>query len=201
MPRKPSQEPYSVGKGKPPKEHQFKKGQPSPNPNGRPKGSTRESQLQKMLKKKVWVTDADGRRVRKPIQEIIDHKLVEAAASKGEFKAIKLIHELVIMHERHQRGRPPSREELLQEMAEEEQLREAQEKTKKWAIEQLQFMARLRKYGITEPGKGLASWVLEEAAKRKPDAHWARKYLSSELTPTQRSQSTRQPGSLDDWPT
>jgi hypothetical protein len=200
MPRKLSHEPYSVGKGKPPKEHQFRKGGPSPNPHGRPKGSTRESQLQKMLKKKVWVAGPDGRRVRKPLSEIIDHKLVEAAA-KGDFKAIKLINELVIMHERHERGRPPSREELLEEMAEEEQLREAQEKSKQWAIEQLEFMARLRRYGITEPGKGLARWVLEEAAKRRPDAYWASQFLSAEeLAAAQRDRSNKQPRSPEDWP-
>jgi len=200
MPRKLSQEPYAVGKGKPPKEHWFKKGDPSPNPHGRPKGSTRESQLQKMLKKKVWVAGPDGRRVRKPLSEIIDHKLVEAAA-KGDFKAIKLINELVIMHERHQRGRPPTREELLQELAEEEQLREAQEKSKQWAIEQLEFMARLRKYGITGPGRGLARWVLEEAAKRHPDASWASDFLSpEELAAAHRVRSNEQPGSPADWP-
>jgi hypothetical protein len=200
MPRKPSQEPYSVGKGKPPREHQFKKGEPSPNPHGRPKGSTRESQLQKMLRKKVWATDADGRRVRKPLHEIIDHKLVEAAA-KGDFKAIKLINELVIMHERHQRGRPPSREELLQEMAEEEQLRQAQEKTKQWAIEQLEFMTDLKRYGITETGRGLASWVLEEAAKRRPDAYWATDFLTAEeLAAARRAQPTKPSGSPEDWP-
>src|SRR5437763_216317 len=101
MPHNAGPEPYRVGKGKPPKEHQFKKGQPSPNPQGRPKGSTRESQLQKMLKKRIFVTGADGRRVRKPLEEVINHKLVETAA-KGDFKAIKLINELVIMHDKYQ---------------------------------------------------------------------------------------------------
>ena len=200
MPRKPSQEPYSVGKGKPPKEHQFKKGQPSPNPHGRPKGSTRDSQLQKMLKKKVWVAGPDGRRIRKALSEIIDHKLIEAAA-KGDFKAIKLINELLLMHERHQRGRPPSREELLQEMAEEQQLQEAQEKTRQMMIEHLDFLQDLRRYGITEPGRRLASWVLQEAAKRRPDSYWASEFLSPEELAAARGRSTKPQGDPTDWPT
>lgn len=199
MPRKPSGQPYSVGKGKPPKEHQFKKGDPSPNPIGRPKGSTRESQLQKMLKKKVWAAGPDGRRVRKALSEIIDHKLIEAAA-KGDFKAIKLINELVIMHERHQRARPPSREELLQEMAEEQRLAEAQETTRQMMIEHLDFLQDLRRYGITEPGRRLASWVLEEAAKRHPDAYWASDFLSPDELAAARARSTKQPGDPTDWP-
>lgn len=201
MPRKPPQEPYAVGKGKPPKEHQFKKGEPSPNPSGRPKGSTRESQLQKMLKKRVWVAGPDGRRVRKALSEIIDHKLVEAAA-KGDFKAIKLINEIVIMHERHQRARPPSREELLQEMAEEQRLQEAQEKSRQLMIEQLEFMQDLKRYGITEPGKRLASWVLEEAAKRNPHSYWASEFLSpKELEAARLARSNKPPGDPAGWPT
>lgn len=176
MPNKAAPGEYRVGKGKPPREHQFKKGEPSPNPHGRPKGSTRQSQLQKMLKKKVWVTGTDGRRVRKPLQEIIDHRLIEAAAG-GDLKAIKLVNELVIMHERFQAAHAPTREELIQEMAEEEELRAAQERTKEMFCDYLDFMAQLRRYGITEPGKGLARWVLEAAAEQQPDAYWAKPIL------------------------
>ena len=85
--------PYRVGKGKPPVEHQFKKGQPSPNPRGRPKGSTRSNSLQRLLGKVVMLNTPDGRRVRKTLGEVIDHKLVELAAN-GDFKAIKLVKDI-----------------------------------------------------------------------------------------------------------
>ena len=52
---------------------------------------------------------------------------------------------------------------------------------------------------MTEPGKGLARWVLEKAAKRNPDVYWASKFLSpEELAAAQRVQSTK--GSPADWP-
>lgn len=194
-------ESYSVGKGKPPKEHQWQKGQPSPHPQGRPKGSTRESQLQKMLKKKVWVTGTDGRRVRRPVQEVIDHRLVEMAASKGDLKAIKLVNELVIMHERYQRARPPTREEIIQQMAEEEKLREAQEKTKQMFLDYMELLQDLRRYGITEPGRGFASWVLPAAARNNPTAYWAKEFLSpEELAEALRTRPSKEPGSPANWP-
>ena len=150
------EEPYRVGKGRPPKEHQYKKGQPSPNSKGRPKGSTRQSQLQKMLKKKVWVTDEEGRRVRKPVQEIIDHRLIEAAAKQGDLKAIKLINELTIMHERFERSRQPTAAEIKQQMAEEEEKKQVSEKLRNGMIEILNLIARLKKLGVLTSGKDIA---------------------------------------------
>jgi hypothetical protein len=82
--------PYRVGKGKPPLEHRWKKGEPSPNPKGRPKGPTAQTELMKMLGKKVWVTGSDGRRVQKSFDAVIAHKLLERAVN-GDFAAIKLV--------------------------------------------------------------------------------------------------------------
>lgn len=179
MPRKPH-EPYSVGKGKPPKEHQFKKGQPSPNPRGRPRGSTRESQLQKMLKRKVWVANSDGLRVRKSLSEIIDHKLVQAGAG-GDLKAIKLINELVLMHERYQRAREPSREELLQEAALEEEMSKAREQQHAMMMDYLELLEDLKRHGITRAGDdGFEPWVYVEPARRNPKAYWAKSILANE---------------------
>ena len=49
---------YEVGKGKPPKKHQFKPGQ-SGNPKGRPKGSKNVHHiLSKILDEKITITDA-----------------------------------------------------------------------------------------------------------------------------------------------
>jgi hypothetical protein len=119
---KGAKRPYRVGKGKPPIEHQFKKGQPSPNPRGRPKGSTKASTLQMLLGKVVIANSPDGRRVRKTLGEVIDHKLVEMAA-KGDFKAIKLIKEIELKCRQLGLTDRPSAEDLAREAAELEQRR------------------------------------------------------------------------------
>jgi len=176
MPHETS-EPYEVGKGKPPKEHQFKKGQPSPNPRGRPRGSTRESQLQKMLKKRIFVTGPDGRRVRKPLEEVINHKLVETAA-KGDFKAIKLINELVIMHDKYQLVRQPSPAEVQQQLANEEEVRKANKWVQDTIMEYFGLLEDMKRYGAVGFHNGkphLESWVVEAAAKLQPEASWAKR--------------------------
>jgi hypothetical protein len=114
---KGAKRPYRVGKGKPPIEHQFKKGQPSPNPRGRPKGSTKTSTLQKLLSKVVIANSPDGRRVRKTLGEVIDHKLVEMAA-KGDFKAIKLIKEIELKCRQLALTDRPSADDLAKDAAE-----------------------------------------------------------------------------------
>ncbi len=54
---------YEVGKGKPPKEHQFQPGK-SGNPKGRPKGSKNvQHVLSKILGEKITVTDAGKKMV------------------------------------------------------------------------------------------------------------------------------------------
>lgn len=189
-------QPYSVGKGKPPKEHQFKKGEPSPNPHGRPKGSTRQSQLQKMLKKKVWVTGPDGRRVRKPLQEIIDHRLIEAAAG-GDLKAIKLVNELVIMHERFQTRRPPSPEEVREQIEQEEKQRKINDDFNQLIINHLEFLKELKRCGILEGDEegnpGLSSWVWKASAERHPDLYRARDFLSPEEHAAALARAQKQP--------
>jgi hypothetical protein len=75
-----------------------------------------------MLKKRIFISGSDARRVRKPIEEVINHRLVETAA-KGDFKAIKLINELVIMHDKYQLVRQPSPAEVQQQLANEEEAR------------------------------------------------------------------------------
>ncbi len=181
MSREHQPEPYSVGKGKPPKEHQFKKGQASPNPRGRPKGSSRQSQLEKMLGKKIWVSGSDGRRVRRPVHEVIDHRLVETAA-KGDLKAIKLVNELVILHAKYQLTRQPSPQEAQEQLARDAE----QQKANKWAsdtiMEYLELIQEMKRYGAVVFHKGkpyLESWVVDAAAKLKPEAWWAKR--SNEL--------------------
>ena len=166
---------YRVGKGKPPTEHQWKKGQPSPNPKGRPKGSSKETKLQKLLKRKVWVTGPDGRAVRRTLQEVIDHKLVQTAAN-GDLKAIKFIHEIALMHERFSRSVQPSREELKRQMAEEEEKKQLTDKLRQSLAQQFDFMASLKKLGVLEFSNGrpfVPAWVVEAAAERYPNSGFA----------------------------
>jgi len=54
---------------------------------------------------------------------------------------------------------------------------------------------------ISPCGKGLVSWVLEEDAKRHPDAYWASNFRSpEELAAAQRVRPSKQLGSPVDWP-
>ena len=70
---------YEVGYGKPPKEHQFKSGQRSANPGGRPK--TRKSKtLDDKLDQKVVVGNKNGRQVKKPLRDVFIHGLVKDAS-------------------------------------------------------------------------------------------------------------------------
>jgi len=81
---------YEVGYGKPPKEHQFKKGQPAANPKGRPKGRKSKGIVDK-LDEKVVVGTKNGRRVRKTLREVLDHNLVKDAIA-GDKHARSLIY-------------------------------------------------------------------------------------------------------------
>lgn len=81
-------EPYAIGRGKPPREHQFRKGQ-SGNPRGRPKGSKNlPARIKAAAEAKVTVTHENGRRA-----EIskLDAAITQAfnKAAKGDLAAIK----------------------------------------------------------------------------------------------------------------
>ena len=78
---------YVVGYGRPPKEHQFAKGQ-SGNPAGRAKGSQNfDTALRKALNERVVAT-IDGQRMEIPKYQAIASQLVNQAAS-GVFSALK----------------------------------------------------------------------------------------------------------------
>lgn len=85
---------YEVGYKKPPKAHQFKKGQVS-NPKGRPKGSQSFKTLfRKEMNEKITVNTAEGQK-KITVMEAILKRLVEKGL-KGDQKAIEklLEHEL-----------------------------------------------------------------------------------------------------------
>jgi hypothetical protein len=84
---------YEVGYRKPPKQHQFKRGEPSANPVGRPKGRKPKGVLDK-LGQKVVVDSKNGRRVKKTLREVLDHNLVKDAVA-GDKHARTLLYRVL----------------------------------------------------------------------------------------------------------
>jgi glutathionylspermidine synthase len=84
---------YEVGYKKPPKEHQFRKGEPSPNPRGRRKKSRNFAiMLNKFLQEPVTITK-NGMKKKMTAQEAIALTMI-ANAIKGSDKAIERIFKL-----------------------------------------------------------------------------------------------------------
>lgn len=163
--------PYRVGKGKPPIEYQFKKGGPSPNRKGRPKGSTRASSLEKLLNKKVVVGHKNNRPIRKPLGEVIDHKLVEAAA-KGDLKAIKLIKDYEYLYRKAGFYDQPSIDEVIRQREEEEKKKRLVESLSAKYVDYLETIAELKKFGLIDFVDGrtvIQPWAIEAAKARKAE--------------------------------
>lgn len=161
--------PYEVGKGKPPKGSQFKPGQPSPNNKGRPKGSTKATSLQKLLAKTVVATGPNGRRVRKTLGEVIDHKLIEMAAN-GDLDAIKLVKHVELQMRRFGLVDQPTVEDIKRQIGEEEELRRHQAEFSQRVIGMLEFFQHLKRLGLlhyVNGTPGLPTWVYEEARARE----------------------------------
>jgi len=161
--------PYPVGKGKPPVEHQFRKGGRSPNPRGRPKGSTRTNSLEKLLNQKVVVGHKNGRAIRKPLREVIDHKLVERAA-KGELDAIKLIKDIQFRYEKAGLTGRLSADEIIRQREEAQEKEAHAAAIRKGIIDHLQVVASMKKLGVIEFTNGrehIAKWILDELAARR----------------------------------
>lgn len=192
--------PYRVGKGKPPREYQWQKGGPSPNGAGRPKGSTKQNQLQKMLAKKIWVTGSDGRAVKKTIHEVIDHKLLELAA-KGDLKAIKLIKELLVIYERLGFVAQPSAAKQRRLAAETEEKRKRADAITKMIHETMAIVEELKRYDLLHSVQGrmcVSEWAIEAAAERKPNSGFARRSrilgAKGEVSPGSIDEPVEKPG-------
>lgn len=92
-----------VGYGKPPKHSRFKKGQPSPNPNGRPrKTPSFLDHVDAELRTKVTIKE-NGRK-RRPTKEALIAKQVVNGAVKGDRTMLKLAQPLLMMVDERRRG-------------------------------------------------------------------------------------------------
>lgn len=79
---------YEVGYGKPPKQHQFKKGCKSPNPKGRPKGAKGLKTLVCAAAEAPAEYVLNGKKTKATRMEVALHQLTLKAA-KGDIKAIE----------------------------------------------------------------------------------------------------------------
>ena len=90
---------YEVGYGRPPREHQFKKGEPSRNPKGRPRGARPAPDLVAALFQPVTIR-MQGKERKVPFPEAMI-QVVEDKALKGDQRAaqtlINLMRELDIL--------------------------------------------------------------------------------------------------------
>jgi hypothetical protein len=161
-------EPYRVGKGKPPREHQWTKGCPSPNRRGRPKGSTKANTLEKFLNQPVPVGSKNGKQLKKPLREVVDHRLVEQAA-QGDLKAIKLIYDILHMQRRLGLVDQPSPAELARQREEEEEKQEHAKRISAFISDVYSLVGHMKKLGIVEfvdDRPVIQQWAHDEAQAR-----------------------------------
>jgi hypothetical protein len=94
MSKKPQPSPkanYEVGYGKPPISTRYKKGQPSPNPYGRPSKETSVLKaLEEGLGEDLIVSSADGKKTKMQANEVIAKKMINQAVS-GSIETQKMI--------------------------------------------------------------------------------------------------------------
>lgn len=84
---------YEIGKGKPPKHHQFKPGQ-SGNPKGRPKGSKNVHQiLSKVLNEKITITDSGKKQVVDKLEGAV--RVLVNKSFEGRPQSLKLLLDLL----------------------------------------------------------------------------------------------------------
>jgi Family of unknown function (DUF5681) len=161
--------PYTVGKGKPPVKSRFKKGGPSPNKNGRPKGSKNVTSFDKLKAKRVQIgIDDRGRPVWRSLGEVIDHQLLKQAA-EGSLAAIKIVkdHEAKLAAQAQRTASDPA--EIRRQIEEEQERTVLSEKLRKSIGSCLNMMAQLKKQGIADfvdEQLVIAPWVIEAAQHR-----------------------------------
>lgn len=155
---------YKVGKGKPPREYQFKKG--GKGGPGRPKGSRVRSDYEKLLEERIVVgEDRAGRPIRKSWRDVMNRQLLKKAA-QGDLHAIRIAKdfELKAAAIAARTGPPaPTAAELRQQ---EKQLEQRKQSTAD-IMPLLERFANMRKACVTgndnssDGGVNFAPWVME----------------------------------------
>lgn len=109
MPDKPKKKPSKWGYCKTDPATHWKKGGPSPNPKGRPKGSKNQKTLWKEAVEKEISVNIDGQPENLTKQEVYYHQLAQKA-STGDLKAIGM---MLALDEKFDPGEtiPPTKEE------------------------------------------------------------------------------------------
>ena len=143
--------PYEVGKGKPPKASQFKKG--GKGGPGRPRGSTNPADLGKLLDERVIVgEDSLGRPRRKTVRRVIDTTLAKLAM-KGDIGAIKVVkdYELRLEAIKARGGNGLlSVEEAMKIAREDEEKKRLQQKLTANILHYMEQQATLKRLGLVE---------------------------------------------------
>lgn len=168
------QAPYAIGKGKPPPQHQFKKGgKPGP---GRPKGSSNKSDLDKVLDELVVVgEDRLGRPIRKQGRRVANLQL-RNKAMQGDLYAIRIIkdHEVKMASVRARQGdAPPTAAEIRKKLEQEQQ---TQTLTQELA-DRLNWMAQMKRNGLLgnpDNAPDLSSFVYEALRYYREKQGWPR---------------------------
>jgi hypothetical protein len=84
---------YAVGYGRPPREHQFRKGEPSRNPRGRPKGSGKSSPSARDILMEPITTIVNGRKQKLPFPHAW-LQLIKQGALSFEPKASQILFQI-----------------------------------------------------------------------------------------------------------
>ena len=95
---------YEVGYKKPPKEHQWKKGDPSPNPKGRPKKSKNiKEAIQKVLGEEITTKDENGEVKKMACNDALARKIIkDSILNDGPTRRILLRKDFLIMETKEQ---------------------------------------------------------------------------------------------------
>lgn len=115
--------PYDVGKGKPPRQHQFKAGNRG---GGRKRGSRNKTDFDKMLDERVVAgEDRLGRPKRRRLRELVNRQLIQKAAL-GDLAAIRIVKEFELKQAALRRGfdAPLTPAQIAEAEAEQEQKRQ-----------------------------------------------------------------------------
>jgi hypothetical protein len=148
-PRKPKPPgDYEVGFGKPPVHGRFKKGEPSANPKGRPRGTTGATGLAKVMAKRHRVR-LRGKTISLTTDEIILNQIAQQAMA-GDLPSARAIFALQLAYDKIKGGNGRTAEDIEQEELRRQATAKANEALIKGLEEQGAFVEVLLAGGLGE---------------------------------------------------